>query len=178
MTLPLALATAGWTVVGAVGGAVVGASAGGMTDWLLGLRKESADAKAGARLVAGDIASAESQLEVAERTGEWWAFYGHPISSWDRYRDVLAVRLSNNDWEAVAQGVTSLESLRQQLPQSPRYAAEVKDQGFVRITNPASLTELRREAAKAFNALAKLAGHPPEGELIDRSSAAQAADVA
>jgi hypothetical protein len=167
--LPLALSSAGWTAIGAVGGALVGATAGGIVDWLLGHRRERASAKAGARLVAGDIASAESQFEVAETSGEWWGFYGHPITSWDDYRDVLAVTLPNDDFETVSQTVIVLEALRQKLPASPRGSEEIAQQGFLKISEPSkALNPIRREAAKAYNALAGLAGHDQVGDLIQR----------
>ncbi|MBS1842949.1 MAG: hypothetical protein JST53_00900 [Actinobacteria bacterium] len=165
MTVPLALASAGWTVIGAVGGALVGASAGGIVDWLLGLRKEAADAKAGARLVAGDIATADSQLAEVEQEGKWWGFYGHPIAGWERYRPVLAVKLSYEDWEAVEQAVVSLEGLRRSMPSSPKYAAEVEQCGFVSLDAQA-MPPLRRHAAQGYNALSELGGHPKEGDLI------------
>jgi hypothetical protein len=166
--IPLALSSAGWTAIGAVGGALVGATAGGLVDWLLGLRRERSAAKAGARLVAGDIASAESQIAVAEKSGEWLGFYGHPIASWSNYRDVLAVKLSSEDFEAVSQAVMVLEGIRQKLPDSPRGAREIAEKGFISLDDPATLTPIRHEAAKAYNALAELAGHEPEGDLIQR----------
>lgn len=168
MILPIAVSAAGWTAIGAVGGALVGASAGGMVDWLLGLRRERADAKAGARLVAGQIAAAESQVEAAEKSGEWWGFYGVSIDSWGQYRDALAVKLPHDDFEAVSQAVFVLESLRQRMPLSPRAMAEIEKQGFVKLKHPSNLTAVRREAADAYNALADIGGHAREGDLIQR----------
>jgi hypothetical protein len=138
--LPLAISPAGWTAIGAIGGALVGSTAGGIVDWLLGIRREKALAKAGARLIAGEIAAAESQLAAAQHSGKWRAFYGMPIDSWAEYRDILAVRLSQ-----------------------PQFDAD----GFVSI-NPEKIEPIRREAATAFNALAELAGHDREGDLIRR----------
>lgn len=166
--LPLALSSAGWTALGAVGGALVGATAGGIVDWLLGLRRENADAKAGARLVAGDIAAAESQFKSAEETGQWWGFFGLPIQAWDHYRQVLAARLSNDDFEAVSQAVLVLETLRQKLPASPRGSKEIEQQGFLEIRDRSTLKPVRQDAAKGYRALASLAGHKQGGELIDR----------
>jgi hypothetical protein len=168
--LPVAISAPGWTAIGAVGGALVGASAGGMVDWLLGLRRERADAKAGARLVAGQIAAAESQVEAAEESGEWWGFYGVPIDSWDQYRDALAVKLPHDDFEAVAQAIFVLESLRQRMPVSPRAIAEIEKQGFAKLKYPSKLTAIRREAAEAYNSLADIGGHAREGELIQRAA--------
>ena len=135
---------------------------------MLGTRREKALAKAGARLVAGEVAGAESQLASAQHSGEWWVFYGVPISSWPEYRDALAVKLSQPGFEAVSQGVMNLEALRQQIPESPNFKEQTAKNGFVRV-NPQHIVEIRKEAAKAYNALAGLAGHDREGELIKRS---------
>jgi hypothetical protein len=165
--LPLGLTSAGWTAIGAVGGALVGATAGGIVDWLLGLRRENALAKAGARLVAGELSGAESQLASAHHIGKWWPFYGIPIESWKQYQDVLAVKLSQEDFEAVSQAVLALEHLRQKLPETPRFKKEVGESGFLAV-EPQEIEPIRKDAATAYNALSELAGHKPEGDLIRR----------
>lgn len=165
--IPLGLSSAGWTALGAVGGALVGATAGGFVDWTMGVRREQALAKAGARLVAGEIAGAESQLATAQHSREWWAFYGIPVGSWAEYKDVLAVKLSQPDFEAVSQAVMNLEAFRQMMPESPNFQKQTAERGFVRV-DPNKIIPIREEAANAYNALADLAGHPREGELIRR----------
>jgi hypothetical protein len=166
--LVLGLSSAGWTALGAVGGAFVGATAGGLVEWMLGVRREQALAKAGARLVAGEIAGAESQLAVAQHSGKWWAFYGIAIDSWAEYRDVLAIKLSQPDFEAVSQAVMNLEAFRKQLPESPRFKEQTAKHGFVQV-DPQKIEAIRKEAAKWYNALANLSGHDREGELIKRA---------
>ena len=165
--LSIAVSSAGWTAIGAVGGALVGATAGGIIEWLLGTRREKALAKAGARLVAGEIAGAESQLAAAQHSGQWLAFYGVPIDSWIEYRDVLAMKLSQSDFEAVSQAVMVLEAVRQKMLESPRFKEEVAKNGFHPV-DPQKIRPIREEAASAYNALAGLAGHDREGELIRR----------
>jgi hypothetical protein len=165
--LPLGLTSAGWTAIGAVGGALVGATAGGFVDWLLGLRREKALAKAGARLVAGELAGAESQLASAHLTRKWWSFYGIPIESWKQYQDVLAVKLSQEDFEAVSRAILALEHLRQKLPETPRFKKEVGESGFLTV-DPQDIEPIRKDATAAYNALSELAGHDPDGDLIRR----------
>jgi hypothetical protein len=161
------MTSAGWAAIGAVGGALVGATAGGIIDWLLGLRRERALAKAGARLVAGEIAGAESQLASAQHAHKWWPFYGIPVESWKQYRDVLAVKLSQADFEAVSQAVLALEHLRQKLPETPRFKKEVAEKGFLTV-DPQDIEPIRKDAARAYNALSELSGHKREGDLIRR----------
>ncbi|HET7454252.1 MAG TPA: hypothetical protein VFJ76_01910 [Solirubrobacterales bacterium] len=163
----MAMTAAGWTAIGAVGGALVGAAAGGTVDWLLGLHRENALGKAGARLVAGEIAGAESQLASAQNTRKWWPFYGIPIESWEQYRDVLAVKLNQEEFEAVSQAIMALEHLRRKLPETPRFKKEVAVQGFLSV-DPEDIEPIRKDAAKAYNALSDLAGHQREGDLIRR----------
>lgn len=166
--IPLAMSSAGWTAVGAVGGALVGACAGGLVDWWLGLRKQRAEARAGARVVGGQISAAESQVAEAEKNGEWWAFYGVPIDSWPQYRDVLAVKLKDPDaFSAVGQCVLALESLRQKLPASPRAQQEFMAKGYLTIDR-STLRPIREEAAKAWNALAPIANEKNAGKVIER----------
>jgi hypothetical protein len=165
--LPLAISSAGWTAIGAVGGALVGATAGGLIDWFIGARREMALAKVGARLVAAEIAASESQLAVAQHSSQWWAFYGVSIASWAEYRAVLAVKLSQADFEAVSQGVMVLESIRQKMPETPNFKEQTAKSGFVQV-DPQKIVPMRKEAASAYNALAGLAGHDRERDLIKR----------
>ncbi len=136
-------------------------------EWMLGVRREQALAKAGARLVAGEVAGAESQLAVAQHSRQWWAFYGVAIDSWIEYRNVLAMKLSQADFEAVSQAVMNLEAFRQKMPETPNFREQTAKSGFVQV-DPQKIIPIREEAAKAYNALARLAGHDREGELIER----------
>src|SRR5215217_2112016 len=101
MILPLALTDAGWAVIGAVSGGLIGATAGALMDFGLGWFRERKLAKAGARLVASELAAYDSQLEAAEETEQWWGFYGKELRAWSEYKDVLAVMLRKDEFEAV-----------------------------------------------------------------------------
>jgi hypothetical protein len=166
MFLPVAMSSAGWTAIGAVGGALVGALAGGIADWAISARREAALAKAGARLIANEIAGAESQIAIAADEGKWWRFYGSPIDSWPEYRSVIAGRLDAAQFEAVSQAVAGLERIRQLMPESPPFASD-PDRAWVDVSADA-LEPMRRDAAAAVNALAKLAEHKRVGDLIER----------
>lgn len=170
MTLPLAISSAGWTAIGAVGGALVGATAGGMVDWFLGVKRQRQLAKAGARLVAGEISGFDSVLQSVERDGQWWQFHGVPISSWPKYKDALAMDLAQDNWEALSQGVMVLEELRKKMTEIPAFQND-PNRPFINVT-PENIRLIRRDAFKAYNALSRLAGHPEEeGGLLDHRSA-------
>jgi hypothetical protein len=64
--------------------------------------------KAGARLVRLELALAASQLRDAEEDRKWWAFYSTSMPAWSRYDDVLARRLSSEDFDVVTQSVGEL----------------------------------------------------------------------
>jgi len=166
--LPLAIAPE-WIVGGAaVLGALVGATAGGVTEWLLGWRRQKGEERAAARLVGGQISAAESQIAKAEETGKWWAFYGMPIDTWPENRDALALALKDaDDFTAVAQAVMVLEGIREKIPLGPNYQQQIDALGFAVVT-PSTLRPIREEAAKAWNALAPIAKDKPEGKLIQR----------
>lgn len=161
--LPVADIEAGWAaIIGAFIGAIAGALVRGYFEW----RKEAKLAKAGARLVAAEVAGYDSQLAAAERDQLWWRWFGVEITNWPEYRDVLAVKLSQEQFEVVSQCVMVLEGLRISLPQIPSFR---KDPDLPAIPMQPEFTRpIREEAAKAYNALSKLAGHGKEGTLIER----------
>jgi len=113
------------------------------------------------------LSSAESQLASAQHSGQWWPFYGIPIASWTEYRAVLAAKLSQADFEAASQAVMVLEEIRQKMPETPNFEEQTTKFGFVRV-DPQKIMSMREEAANAYNALAGLAGHDLEGDLIER----------
>lgn len=80
---------------------------------------------------------------------------------------VLALKLSQADFEAVSQAVMVLEGIRQKMPETPNFEEQTAKFGFVRV-DPQKIVPVREEAANAYNALAGLAGHDLEGDLIKR----------
>ncbi len=87
-----------------------------------------------------------------------------PISSWPEYRDILAVKLSQDGFEAISQGVMVLEGLREKMPEVPAFRNN-PDTPFIEVS-PANLDGVRDDAAAAYNAIADLAGHDQVGDRI------------
>lgn len=112
-------------------------------------------AKAGARMIATDLTTADTTLKSVS-DDKWWVFFDPRIGAWDEYRDVLAVRLSNEEFEAVSQAVIALNGLTHMLPiqldEAERYA--VLSEPAIKI-----LGTIRDHVGAAYNAVAKLAGH-------------------
>ena len=164
--IPVAVSGAGWAVIGTIGGVVLATVVAAAVDAVFEWRRERKLAKAGARLVAAEIAGYDSHLESAERERKWWRFYGVEIASWDEYRNVLAVKLSQEEFEAVSQCVMVLEGMRRSMPELPGFRND-PDLPFVQV-KPDKIEPMRKETALAYNALAKFAGHGKEGEIIER----------
>lgn len=165
MDLPLALSAPGWTAIGAVAGALVGATAGSLIDYLFQRRREEGEAMAGARLVAGEIAIADGQIKNAQTEKKWWGFVEIPMTAWPEYRAVLAKALTISDYEAVSQAVEGLRLLGEKMPKSPGWP---KDGSYMELTEKTVqfLDPPRQDSARAYNALAGLAGHARVGDRI------------
>ena len=135
-----------------MGGAFVGATAGGLVDWFFNYRRERDLARAGARLVAADLAKADRQIRVAEETRKWSLEDLLPTSSWLEYKAILAVRLDKTDFEVVSRMVTLLKEL-DEIP-SLENEAPLSYHTFVNSETFAGLSVVRDELAVAYNALA------------------------
>jgi hypothetical protein len=149
----------------AIGGAFIGAVTGGGVDLYQQSRRAAARAKAGARLVALDLALADSNLKRAEADKKWWSFFKLSMPAWPEYQDVLAQRLSNDEFEKVSQAVAGLEYFEVNL----RAAPVRRDAGGsfpLAEKTVAKLRPVREDATAAYNALARLGEHEPVGSLI------------
>lgn len=98
--LLLAISAPGWTAIGAIGGALVGATAGGLVDAAISWRRDAQLAKAGSRLLAAQLKTADAVLGTVEAEGMWVRFYGLSMSAWPEYRGVLATKLGNSGFDA------------------------------------------------------------------------------
>jgi hypothetical protein len=173
MLLPLGVSDAVVTGTAAVAGALVGATAGGIVDARLDLRRERRAAQAGARLIAADLSMADAMFKVAEKEGRWWMFFDPKIgASWDRYRQELALNLDGNDFEAVAEAVFVVVEVSDKIPASPVAARQTEaHEGYVDLSEDSvsGFGPVRSNLAEGYNALSRLAGHEPvEGTIHGR----------
>jgi hypothetical protein len=139
----------------AVFGALVGAATGGLVDAALDRRRERARAKAGARLVGMDLLSAAAVLKSIEDDAMWFSFQELSMVAWPEYRDVLAVRLANEQFEQVSAAVIGVDYLMT----GARMMFE-KQQKTLQQLSPAAVKRVRKarsDMTAAYNALAKLA---------------------
>lgn len=155
----LAVSDAVVTGTAAVLGALVGVAAGGLVDTMLESRRERARAKAGARLVAHDLDTAATVLKSLEDDAMWFPFQQIEMVAWPEYRDVLALRLTNDQFDSVSGAVTGIVYFMQ-----GGQAIHERKLGQPSLLSPAAVKQAHRARAdmtEAYNALAKLAGHAP-----------------
>jgi hypothetical protein len=164
--LPFAISAPGWTAIGAIGGALVGATAGGVVDAAIFWRRDARLAQAGSRLLAAQLKTADAILYTVEQEGVWVRFYELSMSAWPEYRSLLASKLKGNDFEVIADCVPALAKFSEDMQTGRDWEP---DSAGVRLPTPAieRLAHLRSGAAKAYNALADLAGHDQVDERIN-----------
>jgi hypothetical protein len=160
--------TAAWiAVLGAIGGALIGATAGGFVDFLLARVRERREAVVGARLVRNDLFVAASQLKSAEDSGKWFLMYELEMAAWHTHRTALAAKLTPEQYEVVSQAVSRLELLTKwlnaiiagQIPTAK--IDEIRDKPrvvWMPVGEDAQLRQFRVNATAAYNTLQRLSG--------------------
>lgn len=164
----LAMASAGWAAISAVGGALVGATAGGIVDYLLRQASEKRLATTGARLVAADLKRSDGHLQGMVESGKWTETARIPASNWLEYRAVLAGRLDGGAFEGVARIMIALDDLsyvRERPGVKPGQEVQLPAETIKDIET------LRTNLTSTYNALADLGGlKRVTGHLASRPS--------
>jgi hypothetical protein len=152
------MTSAGWAVIGAIGGALVGSLAGVIGEaWLRG-RGERHRAKVGARLLRVDLEFARAIIDevLADDQHRWYDYFSFNSANWETYGDTLAARLEADDFKAVTTGVVVLRKTFSAIPAAPNFPNErwmALPPGSVE-----GLRGMRREASIAHAALAAVGG--------------------
>jgi len=160
----------------AIGGALVGAFAGGVADWRLERHRGNLRAKAGARLLRADLSITEKRLASAIRELQWWPFYRMDMQPWDNYRDVMAEALDAASWGAVSQSAIELQALSEGMRKAP--TADPTAPRQITRGAAANMLNIRTNAIQAFNVLGDLAddsealspSNPPEIGMAARTA--------
>lgn len=151
-------------------GGVLGAIAGGLSDYFLERRREQARARAGARLLRSDLRVAAGRLGTAIESSSWLRVWDPSVECWDEYRDVLAISLGPSAWDCVEKAVSRIRQIDGNVSKAiagAPLAALVRSPVEAKL-EPAvipGLRLIRENARSAYNALAQLA----EGELADET---------
>jgi hypothetical protein len=162
--------TAAWiAVLGALGGGLIGATAGGLVDFILERVRERREAMVGARIVRSDLAMAASQLKPAEADGKWWVYFETPMEGWEAHRTALSASLTPEQFEVVTQAVVELERFGKMMEVAP-IAPGASYREVASATSVKALRTMRSNATAAFNTLQGLAGGEriTEGLLHDK----------
>jgi hypothetical protein len=151
------------TGAAALAGAIVGALAGGIAEYVLQRRREASDARAGARLLQAELSFATGHLESLQADQVWWVFFDMSLPSWDTYRGVLAAQLGRDAWMAVSQSVIELRRLGNGMVDDEA----TPPGGSFRLPNlnVNSIAAMRTNATRAYNAMCELADTEPEDLL-------------
>ncbi len=152
------------TTAGALLGVVLGGFLTVMLDSVRQGRREERLERAARRLLSNELAEASEVFRrIAGERVVRRERMPEPIASWDQYRELLASRMDDPEWNQVANAVLTVRRLRGEL--EPLAATEV---GLGQL-RAALVTELE-EAAKTLDAaVALIRDH---GELSPRRAAA------
>ena len=118
----LALLIGGATALGSVVGGLVSMGAEWMRQRSTDRRDEDqrhAETVVAARLVKHDLDAAQLVLDGALASSEWIDAEYLQLRSWDNHCEVLAARLSFEDWETVQRLTTYLRTLADKSYESP-----------------------------------------------------------
>jgi hypothetical protein len=146
-------------IAGAAGvlGALVGALGGGVADYFLEKRRAKRQAKAGARLLRSELQVASEQLSITEKDGQWRLWWDMSFSSWDDYRDAIALSLDPDGWGVVDQAVRMTRFLEQGKQRMDTYGQPTGMLMPMGETALKGFGPLRENLRLAYNALSGLA---------------------
>jgi hypothetical protein len=147
-TLGVAAIAAGASLLGGVLGAV----GGGVADYVLEKRRQSATGRAAARLLRAELSGCARTLRNIEATQVWQRFHVVETPSWDKYRNELALILRSDDWTVVEYAVTSLSHWATGLTRIGTLPAQ-----GTKLDDVTGLSDMRERMRLAYNALSGLA---------------------
>jgi hypothetical protein len=155
-------------------GGVLGAIAGGLSDYFLQRRSEKARARAGARLLRSDLRVVAGRFGAAADEKAWFRWWGSSVDSWDDYRYILAASIDTNRWNIVERGVSrilQIESNFATAEQGPSRIAALlgRTKAPLDPQEVADLRSVQQDAKRAYDALAHLAKGPVAGENFGTS---------
>jgi hypothetical protein len=138
----------------------------------LARRSEEAQAKASARVLAGELSLVASRIkDMVVDDHRWFGFDDLRLPHWKEHGWIVARELSAEQWETVSQSALELEWVTTGMDKS--FAPGGPHEGErVAPIGPDGVESFRRawkNATKAYNALTSLAKIPRESGLLHES---------
>jgi hypothetical protein len=148
--------TVAWiAVAGTLLGSLIGATAGGVVDYILERSRSRKRATVAARLIRADLAIAAKKIAFAEAAEAWKRHYDTPMSSWSKYEDAIADQLSGNGFKMVSTAALSLawfdDAFFKRMKEAGKDHIDFAENDFQDALG------LRADITNAYNALAPLA---------------------
>lgn len=166
--------TVAWiAVAGTLLGSLIGATAGGVVDYILERNQTRKRAMVGARLVRLDLSVAAQKMKFAETDRTWVRHYDTAMIAWSKYEDALAHELDGESFKVISEAAIGLAWFDE------TFLGTLKDTDHFEL-NEKSVTQiegLRKEITKAYNTLASLACEPTVDLLPSNDEPAEEASA-
>ena len=148
-------------------GGVLGAIAGGLSEYFLERHRNKTKARAGARLVRSELLKAAEQMWISEESCAWKYWFDFSIKTWDAYGDVLASELDPDRWASVDEAVRNVRAIGFGIEELNRKFGEAPAPELaLEASSVAGFSTQRKELQVAHDALARLAkGATSSGEF-------------
>jgi hypothetical protein len=147
-------------------GGVLGAIAGGLSEYFLERHRNKTKAQAGARLVRSELLTAAEQMWGAEQNSKWKLWYDFSMKTWDVYRDSLAAALKPEPWGTVDEAVRGVRGLDVGIQKLDKYGRPTTIEPALEANSVKAFKVQRGRVRSAYDALAPLAkGAKASGEF-------------
>jgi hypothetical protein len=141
-------------------GGVLGAVAGGISDFFLERRREKVEVRVGARLVRSELASLAEMCAIAASDGRWRLTWDTSVPRWGEYGPILAAHLSGDDWTMVDTPVRALRALSAGIAKLDAHGNPTTLTPELGPAAVQGMTQLREQLRLAYNALSTLSRGP------------------
>jgi hypothetical protein len=147
-------------------GGVLGAIAGGLSEYFLERHRNKTKARAGARLVRSELLTAAEQMWSAEQSSRWKIWFDFSMKTWDAYRDSLAGALEPGPWATVDEAVRGVRGLDVGIEKLDKYGTPATAEPALDANSVKAFTVQRGRVRSGYDALAPLAqGAKASGEF-------------
>lgn len=148
---------------------------GGLVTWLVQTsihrRHENGEAKAGARVIQMELGAAGSRVKDAIEERRWFPFNRVALISWDEFQGILGRKLSDKNWDEVAQSAIELRELDDGMTKALGPGGVKAGSPYIELTDGqlAGLHAVWVNITGAYNSLNEISEREPIVGLIHES---------